>query len=213
LSGDRSGLQNVGRGALIVVEGPHQSGKSTQARRLVRRFSTIGFTATLTKEPFSHEMSSLIRGEANGIDDYSRYALLFALLLDRCIHLRFIGSRIRESEIVVCDRYTPSTMVYQRMHGFDLDFLKSLTQFAPEPCLYLFLHTTLEERLKRARSDPRWNSSPFMSPHEFELEQRYYDDACQQLAKDANVHVIEGDRPEEEVEDEIWTVAQEFVQE
>lgn len=213
MSNDGSETADESRGMFIVVEGPHQCGKSTQARILVERLSSEGFETVFTKEPFSREMSSFIRREAEGIDDLSRHALLFALLLDRCFHLRHMRRETQNSRIVVCDRYTPSTMVYQRIQGLNLDLLESISHFAPQPDICFFLHTTLEERLKRVRSDPRWNSAPFMKPREFELEQGYYEELCQRLMESPNVHVVEGDRPKEEIASEIWAVLEKHFQE
>lgn len=105
-------------GVFIVLEGIDGSGTTTQAERLVRHFSGQGLAAHGTREPSTGPVGRFIRGlltSGQGIDqapDWRTMALLFAA--DRADHcVREIGPRLERGEIVVCDRYLLSSVVYQ----------------------------------------------------------------------------------------------------
>lgn len=103
------------KGFFITLEGPEGSGKSSQARRLVRTLRRCGCRAALLRDPGSTALGRALRQALL----HSRAAmspLMEALL--------FIGGRVqlveerirpalRRGQVVVCDRFHDSTVVYQ----------------------------------------------------------------------------------------------------
>ncbi|GJM15731.1 MAG: thymidylate kinase [Thermodesulfobacteriota bacterium] len=107
----------------ITFEGVEGSGKSTQAKLLVEFLSERGYKVTLTREPGWGRLGELIRkmilDERDlDLDPFSELCLFCA---DRAQHVRdFIKPKLQDGEIVICDRYFDSTLVYQG-HGRKLD--------------------------------------------------------------------------------------------
>ncbi|MCH8014627.1 MAG: dTMP kinase [Candidatus Dadabacteria bacterium] len=100
----------------ITFEGVEGSGKSTQAKLLAELLIKMGHKATLTREPGWGKLGELIRRAILDerdldLDPFSELCLFCA---DRAQHVRdFIKPRLQEGEIVICDRYFDSTVVYQ----------------------------------------------------------------------------------------------------
>ncbi|MCH7949101.1 MAG: dTMP kinase [Candidatus Dadabacteria bacterium] len=100
----------------ITFEGVEGSGKSTQAKLLAELLIKMGHKATLTREPGWGKLGELIRrvilDERDlDLDPFSELCLFCA---DRAQHVRdFIKPKLQEGEIVICDRYFDSTVVYQ----------------------------------------------------------------------------------------------------
>ncbi|MEE9176447.1 MAG: dTMP kinase [Thermodesulfobacteriota bacterium] len=100
----------------ITFEGVEGSGKSTQAKLLAELLIKMGHKATLTREPGWGKLGELIRKAILDerdldLDPFSELCLFCA---DRAQHVRdFIKPRLQEGEIVICDRYFDSTVVYQ----------------------------------------------------------------------------------------------------
>ncbi|MEE8043655.1 MAG: dTMP kinase [Thermodesulfobacteriota bacterium] len=100
----------------ITFEGVEGSGKSTQAKLLAELLIKMGHKATLTREPGWGKLGELIRKAILDerdldLDPFSELCLFCA---DRAQHVRdFIKPKLQEGEIVICDRYFDSTVVYQ----------------------------------------------------------------------------------------------------
>jgi len=145
------------RGLFICIEGIDGSGKTTQARRLVKSLRQKGFDAVYTTEPSSGRVGRLIRRYV--LDREKRMpialeALLFAA--DRVEHVETeIKPLLEKGKVVVCDRYVYSTLAYQGAAGLDHKWIEMINRFALVPDLALFLDVPPEvvvKRLKRKKS-------------------------------------------------------------
>jgi len=107
----------------ITFEGVEGSGKSTQAKLLSEFLIQNGHNVTLTREPGWGQLGELIRkiilDERDlELDPFSELCLFCA---DRAQHVRdFIRPALDAGGIVICDRYSDSTVVYQG-YGRKLD--------------------------------------------------------------------------------------------
>lgn len=107
----------------ITFEGVEGSGKSTQSKLLAKILEENGHKVALTREPGWGHLGELIRKvilDERGLelDPFSELCLFCA---DRAQHVRdFIKPKLKAGEIVICDRYFDSTVVYQG-HGRKLD--------------------------------------------------------------------------------------------
>jgi dTMP kinase len=103
-------------GKLIVIEGADGSGKTTQVRLLAERLGRANITHVVTAEPTRapEPVGDLIRSALTGqvtIRDSRAMQLLYAA--DRLEHVAsVIEPALKRGEIVVCDRYDLSTIVY-----------------------------------------------------------------------------------------------------
>ena len=108
---------------LITFEGIEGSGKSTQANLLSEFLSGKGYKVTLTREPGWGHLGNLIRTIILEERELvlAPMAELFLFCADRAQHVKdFIAPRLKNGEIVICDRFYDSTVVYQG-YGRKLD--------------------------------------------------------------------------------------------
>jgi dTMP kinase len=139
----------------ITFEGIEGSGKTTQLRRLAELLPA----AVATKEPGGTPISDRVRAilldpQSTGMDPTTELLLYAASRRQHVVEL--IGPTLATGGVVLCDRYTDSTLAYQ---GFgrllNLDKLRTLNEWATgglAPDLTLLFELTEEAGLSRARS-------------------------------------------------------------
>ncbi|HIE64236.1 MAG: dTMP kinase [Nitrospira sp.] len=106
------------KGHFITFEGGEGSGKTTQLDRLGRDLLKRGYTVVQTREPGGTKIGDAIRqlilhppGADDSIDPKTE---LFLYLASRAQHIReIILPALQEGKIVLCDRFTDATIVYQ----------------------------------------------------------------------------------------------------
>ena len=107
----------------ITFEGIEGSGKSTQCKMLKEYLESMGRKVSVTREPGWGAMGKLIRHLILEEKDLNIHPLteLYLFCADRVQHVQdFILPRLKDGEIVICDRYFDSTIVYQG-YGRQLD--------------------------------------------------------------------------------------------
>jgi dTMP kinase len=147
-------------GLFITLEGIDGSGKSTQARLLAEALRQSGRCVRLTREPggttAGEQIRHLVLSPERAI---SPEAELFLYLADRALHvLEVIRPALAAGCVVVCERYTDSTLAYQGYgRGLDLDLLRRLNALATQetaPDLTIVLDLPVEQaRLDAERRD------------------------------------------------------------
>jgi dTMP kinase len=107
-------------GWFITFEGGEGSGKSTQAKRLADRLTAAGHAVTVTREPggspFAERLRAIILDPNLEKHSPLAEALLFASA--RADHLeQVIRPALAAGHVVICDRFSDSTRVYQGYAG------------------------------------------------------------------------------------------------
>lgn len=145
------------KGKFICIEGIDGSGKTTQAKILVRNLLNKKYDAVYTTEPSTGKIGALIRNYVLSRKDrvpIALEALLFAA--DRIDHVQTeVEPLLKKGRIVVCDRYLLSSLAYQGAAGLNLDWMDCVNRFALKPDLTLFLDVSPDvavSRLKRKKS-------------------------------------------------------------
>jgi dTMP kinase len=143
-------------GFFITFEGPEGGGKSTQVHRLAATLADQGYSVWTTREPGGTRVGEMIRPillrqQQERMTAWSE-ALLFTAA--RAQHVaEVIRPRLERGEIVLCDRYTDSTLAYQGYgRGLDLDTLRQLQTQATgglDPDLTILLNLPVETGLSR----------------------------------------------------------------
>ena len=110
---------------LITIEGIDGAGKSTQVERLAAALRADGHRVVATREPgataLGRELRRLVLGRELGL---APDAELLLFLADRAEHVAtVIAPALREGAIVVCDRFSDSTLAYQG-HGRRADLAR-----------------------------------------------------------------------------------------
>jgi dTMP kinase len=103
------------RGFFIVLEGIDGSGKTTQCRLLAEWLRGQGVPLIATAEPGGTPLGQRVRSLLlDGSDAISRLAELFLFQASRAQLLeQVIRPALAAGQVVLCDRYTLSTIAYQ----------------------------------------------------------------------------------------------------
>jgi dTMP kinase len=154
------------RGRFIVLEGIDGAGTTTQTERLVASLRARGHAVLATCEPSDGAIGKLIRsaltgrllasdGETPQKLDWATLALLFAA--DRLHHVAsVVRPALDAGTIVVSDRYTLSSLVYQSVTASDpasaLTWVSTLNREAPPADLTLVLDVPVRIAAERRRA-------------------------------------------------------------
>jgi dTMP kinase len=101
---------------LITFEGGDGTGKTTQIRALESYFHELARSCIVTREPGDTALGALIRKALLevGKHEIASSTELFLYLADRAQHVNeIILPAIHAGTIVLCDRFTDSTLAYQ----------------------------------------------------------------------------------------------------
>ena len=150
------------QGKFIVLEGVEGCGKTTQLQRLQQWFADGRWPAdsvVTTREPGGTELGSELRqillAHRDGEPMQERAELLL-YAADRAQHVEgFIKPQLAAGAMVLCDRYTDSTVAYQGYgRGLSLELIEQLNQLATNGLtsdLTLWLDVDVEIGLARAK--------------------------------------------------------------
>lgn len=198
--------------AFIVFEGGEGSGKSTQARALRERLKKVGYKAILTHEPGGTMLGDKLRRWVKWGRDITIPTELFLFLASRSqLTARVIRPALESGDIVVCDRYSYSTMAYQGYgRGIDMNFLESLNAFVTdglEPDLVILMDLDAAEGLTRKKR--KWDS---FEREEFIFHQRIRDGYLEMAASNPERWVVvDAALPELQVAERIWERVRELL--
>ena len=201
-------------GLFVSFEGGEACGKSTQVARLVRKLESQGREVIATREPGSTQAGEAIRNLLLHSESGISLAPSAELLLFGASRAQLVEEIIRPAlaagKIVVADRFSDSTTVYQGFaRGLDLNFLRQLERFAcgdflPAATflLDLDLETMQSRRLRRVRpvsSQDRIEDLP-LAFHQ-KVREGYL-----KLAKEFpdRIKIVDASRSADEVEASIW---------
>ena len=144
------------RGALITLEGGEGSGKTTLAAQMAQWLRDKGQTVCVTREPGGTELGRLIEGilQEEQSSPLSPLAELLLFEADRAQHVsEVIVPALNARRLVVCDRFTDSSLAYQGYgRGLGLELIRRLNDEATgglKPDLTLLLDVPPEVGLSR----------------------------------------------------------------
>lgn len=142
----------------ITFEGGEGCGKSTQARLLLKKLEQQGIPTILTHEPggtaLGNEIRILLKRKHGS--SISPQAELFLFAASRVqLVAQLIRPALQEGKVVICDRFTYSTIVYQGYgRGLDLATVSVVNTMATgnlNPDLTILLDMPSEQGLERRR--------------------------------------------------------------
>jgi len=146
-------------GLFITFEGGEGCGKSTQSRLLLKKLEQQNIPVVLTHEPGGTALGNELRKTLKRKRDsfISPQAELFLVAASRAqLVAEVIRPALQEGKVVICDRFTHSTMVYQGYgRGLDFTAIKMVNNMATRnlnPDLIILLDISPEQGLARKRS-------------------------------------------------------------
>jgi len=203
-------LSTTKRGLFITFEGPEGSGKSTQLRRLAARLRAEGRTVLETAEPGGTAIGMQIRrvlldAKNHELRPTTELLLMFAARAQNVDEL--ILPALSRGEIVLCDRFTDSSLVYQgAARGLGAEVVYEVDRIACRglvPDLTIVVDIATELGLQRARARNRNTQDVETRLDEQAIDfHRKVRDAYLQLAVDepGRVKLVDGSGSEEKVE-------------
>ena len=158
-------------GFFITFEGGDASGKSTQVRRLGRRLKNLGKPTILLSEPGGMPLGKKVRKIVKfSPSPISSEAELLLFLASRAQLVReIIQPALSDGKIVICDRFSDSTLAYQGFgRGIDLDLIRELDQFStngltPNLTILLDLDPVLAKNRRKISLKDRFESLNYQS--------------------------------------------------
>ena len=202
------------RGRFITFEGPEGGGKSTQMRMLAARLRAEGYHAFETAEPGGTPIGLQIRRVL--LDQQNREmcptAELLLMFACRAQNVeQWILPALGEGQIVLSDRFTDSTLVYQGVaRGLGTEVVYEMDRIACRglvPDLTIVIDIDTETGLKRAHARNRRTQDVETRLDEQALSfHKKVREAYHQLAADEphRVKLIDGGRDENIVAAEVW---------
>ncbi len=168
----------------ITFEGTEGSGKTTQIKQVYAKLQEIGYKVRLTREPggtsIGDQIRTILLDNLNNTDMQPRAELLLFCASRAQLVGEVIRPWLEEGCIVLCDRYSDSTLAYQGYgHGLPVDDLKQILRFAtdglsPDLTVYLDLQPVrgLDRRRRGQFLGEDWNR---LDALELAFHQRVYD--------------------------------------
>lgn len=213
-------MSTTKRGLFITFEGPEGSGKSTQLRRLAARLRSEGSTVLETAEPGGTAIGMQIRrvlldAKNHELRPTTELLLMFAARAQNVDEL--ILPALSRGEIVLCDRFTDSSLVYQgAARGLGAEVVYEVDRIAcrglvPDLTIVVDIATELGLERARARNQNTQDVETRLDEQAIEFHRKVRD-AYLQLASDEprRVKLIDGAGTQEGVEKEVWGVVAKF---
>jgi dTMP kinase len=204
----------MNRGIFITFEGIDGSGKTTQLRLLADRLRQTGRAVVEAVEPGGTEIGRQVRaivldGRNTKLTPRAELLLYFASRAQNVEEV--IRPGLAAGNIVLCDRFTDSTLVYQGYgRGLGAEVVLTLHEIACQglqPDLTVFVDIDLDESLARARDRNVTSSSSEtrLEDESREFHKRVRDAYLALAAQEAHRFiVIDGAASVEEVAERVW---------
>ena len=197
-------------GLFITFEGIDGCGKSLQAKRLAGRLQKKGVQVQLFRDPGCPPISEKVRrilldrdhGDMSAMTELLLYESARAQLVDE-----WIRPALEKGDVVLCDRFTDSTLAYQGYgRGLDLDLVRRANDLACRgifPGLTVVLDIPVEESLRRmAGMNKPADRMENQAREFFERVRRGFRQIAE--AEPRRVRILDGLKSEEELEQVIF---------
>lgn len=141
-------------GHLIAFEGLDQSGKQTQAERLRDALKASGHKSRLVSFPdyatsIGEELARALQGER----DYGPEVMQLLYVANRYERKADLQRWLDGDLVLVCDRYTASSVAYGEAQGLDSSWLSQIQRYLPQASLNILLDIAPETAVRRKSAD------------------------------------------------------------
>ena len=202
-------------GRFITLEGIDGSGKTTQGIFLKNKLEEFGKDVLFTREPGGVKGAEeirklLVQGEKDRWSNITEILLFFA---SRRHHLeKVLLPAINKGKVVICDRFTDSTIIYQGRENIHLkkiiiELNKSVIGIVPDLTLIIDIDPTksLSRGLSRKSNEMRFETFGL----EFQTNAR---NGYISLAKtEKRYQLIDGNNSKDKVHQMIWNKVSKFL--
>jgi dTMP kinase len=196
------------RGLFVTLEGGEGSGKSSQAQALKALLEGASRSVTITREPAGCPLGQRVRELLNDpslkLDPRSELLLFLAARAQHAADI--IRPALERGEVVICDRFSDSTVAYQGYgRGLNVDDVRLANRIATQgllPDLTVLLDVPVAKGLARKRGE----SAPDRIGQEgAELHERVRQGYLALAAEEPHRFlVVDGTLSPGEITDRIW---------
>jgi dTMP kinase len=186
------------QGKLIAFEGLDQSGKQTQAELVRDRLKQAGRKARLVSFPdygtsIGEEVARALQGEREYGPDVMQLLYVANRYERKADLLRWLEGGL----ILVCDRYTASSVAYGEAQGLDSAWLDEIQKFLPPPDLTIMLDIAPETAVQRKAVDRDRYERDLALQHRVR-------DSYRRQARERGWIVLDGERPKEAIAEDVY---------
>ena len=180
-------------GQLIAFEGLDQSGKQTQAELLRDRLRSDGHKSRLVSFPdyatsIGEELARALQGER----EYTADVMQLLYVANRYERKADLQRWLDGGLILVCDRYSASSIAYGEAQGLDPAWLADIQKYLPPATLTILLDIAPETAVGRKAVDrDRYERDLAMQER---VRGSYH-----RLAQDAGWVRLDGERPKDAI--------------
>lgn len=140
-------------GLFIVIEGIDGSGKTTTVNEMAKYIESCGRSVFRMQgiggTGVAETLREILTNESEEVLDPNSKFLLFAAAKGQIAPV--IRTLLDKGVVVICDRFTDSTLVYQRLDGVDKAFIESVHNELklPMPHLTILMDISAKRAIKR----------------------------------------------------------------
>lgn len=201
------------RGLFITLEGGDGAGKSTQIRNIESFFTEKGLVVVHTREPggtaIGEKLREILLDKHNGEMEDVTEMLIYAA--SRAQHVRqFIIPALEEGKVVICDRFTDSSIAYQgygRQLGEQVAEVNARATGGLEPDITFWLD--IDPEVGRARAG-RAGDLDRLELEQLDFHYRLYEGYKELAAKHpGRIRRIDASKSREEMRDQIYACLEE----
>ena len=207
-------------GFFITFEGIDFCGKTTQAKKLASYLKRKGYEVVLIREPGGERISEKIRkillSEKN--EQMTHVTELLLYLASRAqLTERIILPNLKQKKIVICDRYSDSTLAYQGYgRGLNKNMIRNLNRVASSglsPDLTILLDVPVEISLKRKAKEKKNKGGDRLEKERFEFHQRIRDGYLKIAQKNKRrIKIIDGRKDQERTWQKVKAAVDSFLE-
>ena len=141
--------KNGYEGLLIVIEGTDGSGKSTQLNLLKKAIQDKSYGVMVSEWKTSRLIADVIDdAKERNLLNATTYSLLYAADFADRLEIQIIPA-LKSGFIVLLDRYFYTALARDVVRGQNIEWVKNLYEYAPEPDLVFYLDMPVDVLLKR----------------------------------------------------------------
>lgn len=190
----------------IVLEGIDGTGKSTQTKLLQEHLLKEGYQVETVVEPTKSEIGKLIRvqlknEESTQDTNQQILALLFAAdrltLKDRILEVK--GDK---TKFILSDRSFYSSIAYQDNPNIDMQWLRKVNDYTPQPDMMILLDLDEDEAIKRCDETEVFETKEFLR----RTRQKYI-----KFLEEENTYKIDASQTVEQVHEDICKLIEENI--
>ncbi len=136
-------------GLLIVIEGTDGSGKSTQLELLKKSLQDKSYGVMVSEWKTSRLIADVIDdAKERNLLNATTYSLLYAADFADRLENQIIPA-LKSGFVVLLDRYYYTALARDVVRGQNINWVKNLYEYAPEPDLVFYLDMPVDVLLKR----------------------------------------------------------------